>query len=142
MLSIDYTILIQVANFLVLLVFLNIFLYKPIRGILAKRHEEESALQNSIEGYQSQSDQKERGIEEGQILARKEGSSVKEGLKGQGLEKEQGILQEAHSTAEKKIGTARKDLDTKIGDVRKSLEDQIAAFSSDLAEKILGRSIS
>ncbi len=141
MLSVDNTLFIQIANFLILLVLLNIFLYKPIRGILAKRREEESFLEESIEDYQTRADKDEQGIEEGKVLARKEGTGEKEALKGQGLEKEGGILQEAHVAAEEKIGNARKDIEGKIGDVRKSLEDQVAAFSNELAEKILGRSI-
>ena len=141
MLSVDYTLFIQIANFLILLLLLNIFLYRPIRGILARRHGEESSLKEAIEGYQGQAEQNEKGIEEGKIQARKEGSSEKDSLKGQGLEKERGILQEASSAAEGKIGSARKDLEAKMGEVRKSLEDQVAAFSNELAEKILGRGV-
>ena len=62
MLEIDYTVFIQVANFLVLLLLLNILLYKPIRGILAKRREQETALKNSTEDFQSQADQNEKSI--------------------------------------------------------------------------------
>jgi F-type H+-transporting ATPase subunit b len=120
---------------------LNIFLYKPIRGILAKRNEAESGLQSSIDDYQSRADENEKGVEEGKVQARKEGASEKESLKGQGLEKEQGIVREAMSAAEEKIGNARKDVDVKIAGVRKSLEEQVSAFSNELAEKILGRSV-
>ncbi len=141
MLEYNFTLLIQIANFLVLLLLLNIFLFKPIRGILAKRSEEESALQESIDGFQSRADESEKGVIEGQNKARKEGVSEKDSLKGQGLEKEQGILQDAVSTAEDKIGIAKKDMEAKMADVRKSLEDQVSAFSNELAEKILGRSV-
>ncbi|MBW2143299.1 MAG: hypothetical protein JRG75_02740, partial [Deltaproteobacteria bacterium] len=91
--------------------------------------------------YQARSDQDEKGIEESKVQARNEGAAEKDSLKGQGLEKERGILQDASSAAEGKIGTARKDTEAKIVEVRKSLEDQVAAFSNELAEKILGRSI-
>ena len=141
MLSVDQTLIIQIANFLILLFLLNIFLFKPIRGILAKRNEEESGLQSSIDDYQTRADQNEKGVEEGKVQARKEGVKEKDGLKGQGIEKEQGILQDAMSAAEEKIGNARKDVDVKMADVRKSLEDQVAVFSNELAEKILGRSV-
>ena len=141
MLSVDQTLIIQIANFLILLFLLNIFLYKPIRGILAKRGEEESGLQSSIDDYQSRADENEKGVEEGRVQARKEGAKEKESLKGQGLEKEQGIVRDAMSTAEEKIGNARKDVDAKMADVKKSLEEQVAVFSNELAEKILGRSV-
>ena len=141
MLSVDTTLLIQIANFLVLLFLLNIFLFKPIRGILAKRNEEVNALQESIDSFQSRAAESEKGVIEGQTQARKEGVSEKDSLKGQGLEKEQGILQDAVSAAEAKIGSAKKDMEAKMADVRKSLENQVAAFSNELAEKILGRSV-
>ncbi len=40
MLEINNTLIIQIANFLVLLFLLNIILYKPIRKILGQRQEE------------------------------------------------------------------------------------------------------
>ncbi len=141
MLAIDYTVLIQIVNFLALLFLLNILLYKPIRGILARRYEEERSLKESIENYNLRAHQNEKGIEEGTILARKEGTVEKMGIKEQGLEKEQGILQDAHAVAEEKVGKARKEIESRVGDVRKSLEDQVALFSNELAEKILGRKI-
>jgi F-type H+-transporting ATPase subunit b len=141
MLSVDQTLIIQIANFLILLFLLNIFLYKPIRGILAKRSEAESGLQSSIDDFQFRADENERGVEEGKVQARKEGTKEKESLKGLGLEKEQGIVREAMSAAEEKIGNARKDVDAKMADVKKSLEKQVAVFSTELAEKILGRSV-
>lgn len=141
MLSVDYTLFIQIANILILMFVLNIILYRPIRSILAKRREEETALKQSIDNYQSRADQNEKGIEEGKIKTQKEGAIEKEGIKGQGLEKERGILQEASSLAEQKLGSARKELETKVADVRKSLEAEVAVFSTELAEKILGREI-
>ncbi len=141
MLKIDFSLFVQIANFLLLLLLMNIFLFKPIRKILARRKEEINSLEGTIEGYQNRSDQNEKGIEEGTILARKEGHKEKENLKGQGLELEKGVLQKASSSAEEKIGNAKQEIENKIVDVRKTLEDQVASFSEELAEKILGRSI-
>ncbi|SPD74866.1 ATP synthase B/B' CF(0) [uncultured Desulfobacterium sp.] len=137
----DVTLFIQIANFLILMFVLNIILYRPIRGILAKRRDEEAALKTSIDDYQGRADKDEKGIEEGKIKTRKEGAIEKDKIKGQSLEKERGILQEASSLAEQKLGNARKELDAKVADVRKSLEAEVAVFSTELAEKILGREI-
>ncbi len=141
MLKVDFSLIVQIVNFLLLLLLMNIFLYKPIRKILARRKEEINSFEGTIEGYQNRSDQDEKGIEEGMILARKEGHKEKENFKGQGLEAEKGILQKASSSAEEKIGNAKQEIENKIVDVRKALEDQVASFSGELAEKILGRSI-
>jgi F-type H+-transporting ATPase subunit b len=141
MLKIDSTLLIQIANFLLLLFFLNIFLYRPIRKILSQRHDETSSLKKTIEDYNDRSEQNERGIEEGVVQARKEGYEQKENVKGQALDEEKAILQEAGSSVEEKKDKANKELGSKIADVRKILEEQVAGFSQELAEKILGRSI-
>ncbi|MBW1701113.1 MAG: hypothetical protein JRJ69_03560 [Deltaproteobacteria bacterium] len=141
MLKIDSTLLIQIANFLLLLFFLNIFLYRPIRRILSQRHDETSSLKKTIEDYNDRSEQNERGIEEGVVQARKEGYEQKENVKGQALDEEKAILQEAGSSVEEKKDKADKELGSKIADVRKILEEQVAGFSQELAEKILGRSI-
>ncbi|MCP4682404.1 MAG: ATP synthase F0 subunit B [Desulfobacterales bacterium] len=141
MLSVDYTVFIQIFNFLLLLTILNIFLFKPIRGILTKRNEETNSLKGKIDGFNSQSDKYEEDIENSKVQARKEGHLERENCKGEGLEEEKKLVQDAISSAEGKVGAAKKDLEQKMADVRKSLEGQIAAFSNELAEKVLGRSI-
>ena len=75
------------------------------------------------------------------VQARKEGYEKKENLKGQALDEEKAILQEAGSSVEEKKDKADRELGSKIADVRKILEEQVAGFSQELAEKILGRSI-
>ena len=141
MLEINSTVIIQIINFLVLLFLMNLILYRPIRGIITRRDDEMESLQGAIADYGDRADSNEKGIEEGMILARKEGFAEKERIKGEGLDEEKGILQQAGSAVEDKLGKAKSEMDDKIADVRKSLEDQISGFSEELASKILGRSI-
>lgn len=141
MLEINFTILLQVITFLLLLFFLNIILFRPIRKILAQRNEETGSLQGMIDEFQDRSEENEKGIEESMVQARKEGYVEKENFKGQGLEEEKGILQEANSKVEEKIGIARKEIEKKISDARKVLEGEMTGFSNELAEKILGRGV-
>lgn len=141
MLNIDGTLILQIANFLFLLVVLNIILYKPIRGILAKRDKEMTSRQNIIDDYQGRVEEHEREIETGKISARKEGYQEKESLKSQGQDEEKGILAEAGAAVESKLKAAKEEIEEKMADARKTLESEIAGFSNELAEKILGRSV-
>jgi len=141
MLNIDGTLILQIANFLVLLLILNVILFKPIRKILARREEEMASRRKTIDDYRGRAEQSEKDIEEGKILARKEGYAAKESLKGQGLVEEKGILQEAGSAVEQKLDAAKKEIEAKVAAARGALEGEIAAFSNELAQKILGRSI-
>jgi F-type H+-transporting ATPase subunit b len=141
MLQIDQSLLIQVGNFILLVILLNIFLYRPIRRIIAQRGEEMGSLEHAIREYHEKVEEDEKGIQEHMVQARKEGFQVKESLKMEGLEKEKGILQKSSSTVEEKISKARTEIDKQVKDVRKILDKQVAAFSKELAEKILGRNV-
>lgn len=141
MLNIDGTLILQIANFLVLLVVLNLILYKPIRTILKKREEEMASRQNMIDDYQGRVRGNEEAIESGMVLARKEGYQEKESLKAQGQEEEKGVLQEAGAAVERKLTAAKQEIETKMTAAREALENEISGFSDELAEKILGRSV-
>jgi F-type H+-transporting ATPase subunit b len=137
----DYTLLIQIFNFLLLLMILNSILFRPIRGILARRNEEFRSLEVAIGDYQDKCSQKEAGIEESRVQARKEGYSEREALKREGSEAEQHVLDEANVSAEARIQEVKAEIDQETRDVRAALENQITAFSAELTQKILGRSL-
>jgi F-type H+-transporting ATPase subunit b len=141
MLNIDGTVILQIANFLVLLFVLNLILFKPIRKVLSQREEEMNSRRKTIDEYQGRAERSEKDIEEGKILARKDGYVAKETLKSQGLEEEKGILQEAGAAVEQKLDAAKKEIEAKVAAARDSLEGQLAGFSTELAQKILGRSV-
>ena len=140
MLDINSSLFIQVINFLILLFLLNILLYRPIRSILSRRNEEMNSLRDRVDGFREKSAEQQQKIEQGMVLARKEGFQEKENFKGQGVEEEKSILKEASSSAEQKMGKAKAELEKKMAEVRKTLEEHVAVFSKELAEKILGRS--
>jgi F-type H+-transporting ATPase subunit b len=141
MLQIDQSLFIQIGNFLVLVFLLNIFLYRPIRRIIARRGEEMGSLEHAIRDYQEKAEENEKGIQEHMVEARKEGFKVKESLKIEGIEKEKGILQESSSTVEETISRGRSEIDEQMKGVRKVLDEQMTIFSKELAEKILGRNV-
>ena len=142
MLKVDYSLLIQIANFLLLLYLLNRILYRPIRRILAERAEQMNTYEGTIADLQQRSAQDAESLEQNMKNARKEGFDRKEGLRGEGLEEEKGMLQKASAAAGERIDEAKAEIGRHVEDVRKTLEKDIGAFSQELAEKILGRSIS
>ena len=81
MLKVDYTLFVQIANFLFLLFLLNIILYRPIRKILGRRTEEMDSYQDAIGDFQNRSARHSTELEENMAEARKEGYREKENLK-------------------------------------------------------------
>ena len=137
----DYTLFIQIANFLLLMVLLNAILYRPIRRILKNRREEMDGFHNKIQDFEGKFASYTKKIQEGTAEARKEGLKEKESLKKNGQEEEKQMLREASSKISGKIGDARKETEEKLKGVRLSLEKEMALFSKELAEKVLGRSL-
>ncbi len=141
MLKLDISLIYQIVNFLFLLFVLNLILYRPIRNIIQKRKEEMDGLEKAIQEYQARAQDSARGIEEGMVLARKEGFREKETIKQEGVEEEKSILAEAMAKAGDKVQAGKREIEAKVEEVRKELESQIASFSAELVQKILGRSI-
>jgi F-type H+-transporting ATPase subunit b len=137
----DYTLFLQLANFLFLLFILNILLYRPVRQILGKRKAEVDGLQNSVSELEGNANRFAGELEESMAKARKTGHQEKESLKNQGLEEEKALLKEAASASGERMGQARAEMGKKLLEARGALEKELSLFSKELAEKILGRSV-
>ncbi len=141
MLDIDYSLIIQIANFLFLLFLLNIIAYRPIRGILSRRKEEIFSNEEMAEEWKRKADKYSEELDENISETRKEGLKEKENLKNQGMTQEREMLQEAYSSIEEKLDSARVEIRDRISQVSQSLRGELEGFSRELAEKILGRGI-
>jgi F-type H+-transporting ATPase subunit b len=137
----DYTLFLQLANFLFLLFILNIILYRPVRQILGKRKAEVDGLQGSVSELEGNAKRFAGELEEGMAKARKAGYQEKESLKNQGLEEEKKLVKEAASASGERMGQARSEIEQKLLEARGVLEKELSLFSRELAEKILGRSV-
>ena len=137
----NVTVFFQIANFLFLLFILNFLVYRPIRRILGQRGDQIASFQKMIADFQNGFEEEAKTLEGNMVSARKEGFKEKENLKNTGLEKEKVMVQEAMSSTEERIGTAKEEIKRLSNQARQSLEEEVRVFSLELAEKILGRSI-
>ena len=141
MLKIDYTLLIQIANFLILLFLLNVIAYRPIRGILNRRKEEISHTEDIAQDWRLKADRFREELEENISKTRKDGLKERGDLKDEGVERERAMLQEAYVSVEDKIRQSRVEIEDRVSRVRNVLQEDLEGFSRDLAEKILGRGL-
>jgi F-type H+-transporting ATPase subunit b len=141
MLNIDYTVFIQIANFLILLVLLNIIAYRPIRGILNRRKEAMSSSAGKTDEWTKAADGFSNELESSTSKTIHEGFIQKEGLKNEGLDNEKLMLNDAFSSVEENLSRARAEIQAKLAEARESLQADLDSFSKDLAKKVLGRNI-
>jgi F-type H+-transporting ATPase subunit b len=140
--AIDYSLFIQIVNFLILMIALNIFLYRPLRNMIRHRKDTFQGLEDDIAGLGEQADQQTHQIESSLAEAQRSGYHKKDEIKEEGLEEEKTILAEAAEEADVVIQRIREQIAGEIGQARRDLTAQLDLFSQELAQKVLGRSLS
>ncbi len=138
----DWTLLVQIANFLFLLAALNVILYRPIRKIISERKEKITGLEGSVEDLNRYAEEKREEFANKINEAKLEGFQKKETLKTKGAEEEKHIISEIHQKAQAEMESVRSQITKDVETVRNTLRKEIAGFSSAIVEKTLGRAVS
>jgi len=141
MITIDITVLIQIINILILIVVMNAVLYKPVRTVLAKRKEKLAELANSIETFKKNAELRREEISRKLNVARSKAKEEIEKARSAAqvttAESLAQVRQEATSNKTAQLDEIKKQ----FTDAQQQLSGQIDSFASDMAAKILGRSI-
>jgi F-type H+-transporting ATPase subunit b len=139
--SIDWTILVQFVNFLILMAVLNILLYRPLRNVMAQR-------QNAIDGGHQKASDLEASINEkmesyqGKLQqAKLEGSQEAAALRAEAVKEESAILGEARGEADKSLAELKKNVANEAEEARKTLVKETKSLASAIASKVLGRDV-
>ena len=137
----NFSVFIQIINFLVLMYVLNLLLYKPIRGIIKERREKIAGLNGDIatssEGVKSKQDEMNSLRNE----AKKQGAAAREEIKHEGRSEERKLVDEATAQMEAAVEEVRKQIAVEMSTAREELRGQVQVFGAELAQKLLGRSI-
>ena len=141
MIDINITLFIQMANVLVLVFLMNLVLYRPIRKLVAQRNQFMADKQNVIDRADKESAEALREFEGTIQTARVKGRQKVQEMKELAYQQEKDLLHKSAEESAKQLAGIRQTIKTEIGRARKQLRAQIQAFSLDLAQKILGRSI-
>jgi F-type H+-transporting ATPase subunit b len=141
MITIDITVLIQIINILILIVVLNAVLYKPVRTVLTKRKEKLEELASSIENFKKNAELRReeisRKLNEARIKAKEEIEKARSAAQTSTAESLAQVRQEALANKTAQLDEIKKQ----FTDAQQQLSGQIDSFASDMAAKILGRSI-
>ena len=137
----DWTVGIQIINFLVILWILNLILYRPIRNILRQRKEKIDGLEASIETYNEDAQEKDTAFAAGIKEARARGLSEKEALLQAAVEEEKEIIAKVNEKAQAELADIREKISREAKSAKDALQAKVDEFSSDICQKILGRTV-
>jgi F-type H+-transporting ATPase subunit b len=139
--TLDLAFVIQLINFLILLVVLNILLYRPLRRVMAERD-------NDIKGARSKAADVDREVQERiaeyetRLREVKSGASQERaGLKQEALAEESVILEKARKDAAESIAAIKAKVAQEAAEATRILQEQAHDLSRDICEKVLGRSL-
>ncbi|MCP3924250.1 MAG: ATPase [Desulfobacterales bacterium] len=141
MVSVDGSVLIQIINFILLIIALNVVLYKPIRSILKQRNDKISGLEKGIETSKSDAEESEKAFGAGIKQARANGLKQKDALVDEATLEETKIISEINEKAQANLAETRQKIKNDIDGVRADLSKEVDAFANAISEKILGRAV-
>ena len=141
MVSLDYSLGIQIINFILLIFILNRLLYQPLLGMIDKRKQQFAESEAEIKRLQKTVEQKMAAYEEKLRQAKAIAIEQKNEIIRQGAEEAKviidvvrgeipGLMEQFHVRMEEEIDTAKR-----------TLTGQSQRLSVEIAEKVLGRSL-
>lgn len=139
MIEINVTFFIQLVNFLIVLLLLNLILYKPIRGMLKKRAEIMSQTVSEIEGFSGLAENKIKTYEDELVKARVKAQEIRSEYKEEGYGKEKEIVQDASQEAGSMVKSAREKISKEKDVAVTNLKKEVEKFAAQASDKILSK---
>jgi len=142
MIDLDWTLVAQLVNFLVLVFLLNMVLFRPIRNSLKERQAKLAAHEADLSGLLEQGQGVNQDIKDRLREARKEALGRKEGLVKEGAQTEASLLEVVKKEVDAEWARVEEKIKKDMAKARETLKKQAQSFAQMLASKILGRELS
>jgi F-type H+-transporting ATPase subunit b len=137
----DYTLLIQMVTFLVLVYILNLLLYKPVLKIIDRRKKQLEELENEIKLFNESVDKKASEYEEKLKQAKTNASELKKEIIKEGSDQAKSVVDAVRVEIPLMTQEFQQKMDKEMQAARKILNNQSQKLSLEIAGKVLGRSI-
>lgn len=141
MIDLNVAFFVQVINFGILVLVLNIFLYKPLRKVLAERRQVIDGAREKAAAVDSEVQEKMAQYEARLRDAKNEAAGRRAEALKQAQAEESSVQEKARKEAAESLGSIRDRVAKEASDARELLKKQAETLSGDICEKILGRSL-
>jgi len=137
----DWSVSIQIVNFLFLIFVLNLLLFRPIRRILKERRDKMKGTEAAIDNASRTVQEKDAAFDKAIRDARAKGLKEKETLVKQAEEEERRQIESINSKALAELEEIRRKIGADAERARQDLQPQVGAFAREITQKILGRAV-
>jgi F-type H+-transporting ATPase subunit b len=141
LISLDKSLIVQVINFLILLVILQRLLYKPF---LAKMGERTQAIQKSLDEAQAARAEATRQQEENETrlrAAHAEAAAIRAQAMKEASEEQKRLVEAARAESQRLVESAKAQMDDDVRRAREELRREVADLATAVAEKLVRRSL-
>jgi len=141
MISLDKSLIVQVVNFVILLLILHRLLYKPL---LAKMEERTAAIKSSLDEAQAARAEAARQQEQNAEQLRAayaEAAAIRAAALKEAADEQRKLVEQATREAKQLVDTARAQTDADIRRAREELRREVSEIATSVAEKLVRRSL-
>jgi F-type H+-transporting ATPase subunit b len=139
--NVNFTLFVQLANFVILLFVLNELLYKPILAKIKEREETIRADRDTVDSLWKQVRDQEERHEEELAGARQSAAQEKASLLAEAKRVESEVLDKARTEASSIVDDVRASVEKEAVEVRAAIRTQMAPLARSIAQKLLGRQV-
>lgn len=141
MINLDIAFVFQLVNFLVLVLLLNFFLFKPIRKQIADRAAEINGAKVKSAAVDQEVQEKLASYEARMREIRSSAADERGVLKKEAQQQEAAILDKARAEASEQLSSIKARVAREAEEARRTLRESAEALSADICQKVLGRSL-
>ncbi len=141
MIDINSSLLIQLANFIVLLIALNFILFRPVRQLMQEREQgissafgDAKAAQERVQGLM---DRYNASLAE----AKQKATGAYAALYQQGLDSQRDVISAERTKAGEQLDKARAEVAVAANAARTDLKKEAERLSQEITSKLLGRAV-
>ena len=141
MISLDKSLIVQIVNFVILLLLLHRLLYKPL---LAKMEERTAAIKTSLDEAQAARAEAARQQEQNAEQLRAayaEAAAIRASALKEAADEQRKLVEQATREAKQLVDNARAQTDADIRRAREELRREVSEIATSVAEKLIRRSL-
>jgi len=138
MIDINASLFMQLANFIVLFIVLNVILFKPIRQVMQEREQGiRSAFGDAKTAQERMLDQYNASFAE----AKQKAATIANALYQQGLDAQRDMIAAERAKAGEMLDKARAEIAAASAAARNDLKKEAERLSQEITTKLLGRAV-
>ncbi len=141
MIDINITLLIQLINFLVLLVVLNFILFKPIRQIMQER---EQGISSALGDAKIAQERMQKLLDDYNVSlaeSKQKSATTYNSIYQRGIDAQREMISAERAKAGEALDRARADIASASAAARADLRNEAERLSQDITSKLLGRAV-